>query len=128
MHRPLFLHYQDDPESFTIEYQYLFGRDLLVAPVIAPEVDTWEVYLPPDTWEHLYNGQVHTGPGRVTVEAPLGQPPVFFRTASPWRESFLQVKDLGKQPLKVAAPEVVEEKEALEDSQGHCDADSGGCH
>lgn len=31
--RPLFLHYEDDARAYTLKYQYLFGRDLLVAPV-----------------------------------------------------------------------------------------------
>lgn len=31
--RPLFLHYEDEPRAYTLKYQYLFGRDLLVAPV-----------------------------------------------------------------------------------------------
>lgn len=31
--RPLFLHFEDDARAYTLKYQYLFGRDLLVAPV-----------------------------------------------------------------------------------------------
>ena len=31
--RPLFMHYENDLESFDIQYEYLFGRNLLVAPV-----------------------------------------------------------------------------------------------
>ena len=32
--RPLFLHYEEDENTYDLKYQYLFGRDLLVAPVI----------------------------------------------------------------------------------------------
>ena len=31
--RPLFLHYEDDAHTYTLKYQYLLGRDILVAPV-----------------------------------------------------------------------------------------------
>ena len=44
--RPLFLHYPDDPKAYDQSYEYMFGDDLLVAPVLEPGVDTWEVYLP----------------------------------------------------------------------------------
>ena len=44
--RPLFLHYPDDPKAYEQYYEYMFGDDLLVAPVLEPGVDTWEVYLP----------------------------------------------------------------------------------
>ena len=36
--RPLFLHYPNDLGVFDIEYQYLYGSDLLVAPVLQPSV------------------------------------------------------------------------------------------
>jgi hypothetical protein len=32
--RPLFLHYESDPESYEHPYEFLYGRDLLVAPVL----------------------------------------------------------------------------------------------
>jgi len=34
--RPLFLHYETDPGSFREEHEYLYGPDLLVAPVLYP--------------------------------------------------------------------------------------------
>ena len=36
--RPLFLHYPNDLETFDIEYEYLYGGELLVAPVVEPSV------------------------------------------------------------------------------------------
>ena len=44
--RPLFLHYPDDPKAYDQSYEYMFGDDLLVAPVLEPGVDNWTVYLP----------------------------------------------------------------------------------
>ena len=79
--RPLFMHYEHDEESYDIQYQYLLGRDLLVAPVHQQGVSTWNVYLPEDQWIHVWSGRKFSG-GWVEVDAPLGQPPVFYRENS----------------------------------------------
>ena len=44
--RPLFMHYESDSECYSIKYQYLYGTDLLVAPVYTEGVESWQVYLP----------------------------------------------------------------------------------
>jgi alpha-glucosidase len=81
--RPLFLHFEDDPATYAIQDQYLYGPDLLVAPVHAPAVSEWPVYLPAGAeWVHVWTGAAHTGGERVTVPAPIGQPPVFYRRGS----------------------------------------------
>ena len=52
--RPLFLMFEDDAESFSQDYEYMFGEDLLVAPVLEPGLDAWTVYLPgPETWVNM---------------------------------------------------------------------------
>ncbi len=80
LQRPLFLHFEDDPQTYTIQDQYLYGEDLLVAPVHAAGRDSWEPYLPAGArWIHLWSGKEFDGGVRVTVPSPLGQPPVFVR-------------------------------------------------
>lgn len=79
--RPLFMHYEDDTEAYNIQYQYLFGRDLLVAPVYNQGELTKELYLPQDQWVHVWSGETFTG-GWISVDAPIGQPPVFYRKSS----------------------------------------------
>ncbi len=49
MLRPLFFEFPEDPTSWLIEDEYLFGSDLLVAPLME-EVAQRDVYLPPGTW------------------------------------------------------------------------------
>ena len=45
--RPLFLDFEEDyPGSYGNDYQYMFGDDILVAPVTEPRVAEWTVYLP----------------------------------------------------------------------------------
>lgn len=91
--RPLFMHYETDEYSYNIQYQYLYGRDLLVAPVHQESQTEWDVYLPEDNWVHLWSGQKFTG-GTVKVETPIGYPPVFYREDSEWKETFLALKNL----------------------------------
>ncbi|MHB1628687.1 MAG: alpha-glucosidase [Bacilli bacterium] len=91
--RPLFVHYEADPNCYDIAYEYLLGRDLLVAPVYKEGVATWELYLPPDEWVHLWSGERFAG-GTVQVSAELGYPPVFYRPCSVYAADFAIMKDM----------------------------------
>lgn len=85
--RPIFMHYEEDTKAYDIRYEYLLGKDLLVAPVLDEGVNEWNVYLPEDNWVHLWTGKEYTG-GEFTVDAPIGQPPVFYRKDSEYKELF----------------------------------------
>ncbi len=90
--RALFLHYPQDRETFTIQDQFLYGADMMVAPVIEAGTDMRRVYLPGTSWRHLWSGRDYA-PGWHTIPAPIGQPPVFYRTQSafaPLFESLLE--------------------------------------
>ncbi|KQM32294.1 alpha-glucosidase [Rhizobium sp. Leaf68] len=81
--RPLFLHHEDDRRTYDIQDAYLYGEDLLVAPVWQAGQSERTVYLPRDAeWVHVWTGSAHDGGQEVTVEAPLGQPPVFYHRNS----------------------------------------------
>jgi alpha-glucosidase len=90
--RALFLHYPEDRETFTIQDQYLYGADLMVAPVIEAGAVMRKVYLPEGAWKHLWSGQDHA-PGWHDVAAPLGQPPVFARADSAFAPLFAQIAE-----------------------------------
>ncbi|WON75941.1 alpha-glucosidase [Serratia sp. UGAL515B_01] len=92
--RPLFLHYEDDAHTYSLKYQYLFGRDLLVAPVHEEGRTDWTLYLPRDSWINLWTGEAHEGGSEVTVAAPIGQPPVFYRAGSEWAALFASLRTL----------------------------------
>lgn len=91
--RPLFMHYEQDEKAYDIQYQYLYGRDLLVAPVHQENQTDWEVYLPEDEWVHIWSGEEFKG-GTVTISAPIGYPPVFYRKSSKWKELFSQISSI----------------------------------
>jgi alpha-glucosidase len=83
LQRPLFLHFETDPRAYDSQISYLFGPDLLVAPVVEPGVTRWHTYLPAGTcWIHLWSGDEIAGGTDAEVAAPLGQPPVFYRPDS----------------------------------------------
>ncbi|MFX1448031.1 MAG: alpha-glucosidase [Promethearchaeota archaeon] len=85
--RGCFLHYENDPELYDLKYQYMLGFDLIIAPVIEPNKDNWNVYLPKDDWIYLWSKSEYKG-GWINVEAPIGKPPVFYRKNSKFKELF----------------------------------------
>lgn len=72
MVRALFVEYPDDPGSWLIDDQYLFGSDILVAPFFE-NTTSRDVYLPPGQWIDYQTGQSYAG-GWHHIEA--GQIPV----------------------------------------------------
>jgi alpha-glucosidase len=77
--RPLVLNYPDDPRTWTLDHQYLWGDDLLVAPVTREGATAWPVYVPRGSWYDFWTGQRHEGPTGVTLAAPLDRLPLLVR-------------------------------------------------
>jgi sulfoquinovosidase len=88
--RALFLHYPEDRAGWDIQDQYLYGRDLLVAPVVTEGAAERRVYLPDDHWLCFYSG-APVAPGWADCAAPNGLPPVFVRAAAPLRAELLAI-------------------------------------
>ena len=88
--RPLMYHYEKDAIAADVQTEYLLGRDLLVAPVYLADQTAWQVYLPEDNWVHLWSGAEYAG-GNVTVDAPMGYPPVFYRKDAASAELFAKI-------------------------------------
>jgi alpha-glucosidase len=84
------------PDSQTNEF--LFGNDLLVAPVVKDAETERSVYLPADTWYDFWSGKRYTGPATITVDAPLGYIPMFARSGGviPMRQL---VEHTGQAPI-----------------------------
>ena len=60
MLRTLFFEYPDDPTSWMVEDEYLFGPSLLVAPLFE-ETASRRVYLPPGSWMDYQSGRSYEG-------------------------------------------------------------------
>jgi len=61
--------------------QYIFLEDLLVAPIwdSAKNETTRDVWLPPGSWEDVWDGSVIQGPKNLTVSQPYERQPMWFR-------------------------------------------------
>lgn len=78
--RPLFYHFPDDDRCWHQWDEFLYGRDILVAPIWEEERRERTVYLPRGRWlDYWDETRVHEGPKEITVECPLGRIPVFLR-------------------------------------------------
>ncbi|MDR2952549.1 MAG: alpha-xylosidase [Treponema sp.] len=76
---PLLLDYPDDPSVWTLDTQYLFGRDMLVAPIMNDE-GIRDIYLPKGEWLDFFTGKLSEGPGWIkNAKYELGQYPVFVK-------------------------------------------------
>ena len=76
--RALVLDFEDDAKARSIRDEYMFGPDLLVAPVI-DENTSRAVYLPAGEWLNLFTGEAFTGPRSVVAPAPPDTIPVYAR-------------------------------------------------
>jgi len=69
-------------------YSYFLGPDLYVCPVIERRARKRQVHLPQGDWVHFWTGTPFAGGQSYTVDAPLGQPPVFYKKNSPYADLF----------------------------------------
>lgn len=79
--RAMVLEYQDDPRTFTIDSQYMFGDSLLVAPVLN-ENGTVDIYLPHGEWTNYWTKKREQGPCTIKKTVPLEELPLFVKTDS----------------------------------------------
>ena len=89
--RPLFLEAPEEDIAWSHRlYTYLLGKDLLVAPVVEPGTESRKLWLPGDGWVCLWSGKVYPA-GWTEISAPLGKPPVFYRSCSSYKSLFTSV-------------------------------------
>jgi alpha-glucosidase (family GH31 glycosyl hydrolase) len=79
----LFFAEPDDARAWDFPYQYLLGRSLLVAPVVEPGAEKWDVYLPEGEWVDVWGEERLRGSRVVSRAVPLEVIPV-FAAASGW--------------------------------------------
>ncbi|MBN1534102.1 MAG: hypothetical protein JXA20_15635 [Spirochaetes bacterium] len=94
MVRHLFLHYPHDPAVYGIRHEeFMVGPDFLVAPVLDPGRSSVQAYLPAGRWVHVWSGRTFGDASkgtRVTVEAPMGKPAVFYKEGSEHGRDFVR--------------------------------------
>ena len=81
--RPMVFFDRSDPELRDRWDQYMFGPDLMVAPVWKIGQRSRDVYFPKGRWRSYWNqGEPYEGPRTVTIDAPLDLIPVYARVDS----------------------------------------------
>ena len=78
--RPLFFDFCTDLKSWDIDDEYMFGPDILVAPVLSEGAESRKVYLPEGVkWRESSTGRVYDGGQTASANAPIDIIPVFIR-------------------------------------------------
>ena len=78
--RAMFYEFPNDEKCWDIKDQYLFGSDILVAPVCYEGAKSREVYLPTGaSWTNARDGRIYQGGITVEVNAPIETIPVFLK-------------------------------------------------
>ena len=78
--RPLFFDFPNDAASWAVEDQFMFGPDILVAPVLHEDARSRDVYLPSGTsWTDAWTNETLHGGQQITANAPLERIPLYLR-------------------------------------------------
>jgi len=80
--RALWLHYSDDPQALSRGDEYLWGRDILVAPVTEKGATTRNLYLPRGTWYDFWTQAKTEGGRQVSREVDLDVLPLYVRAGT----------------------------------------------
>jgi alpha-glucosidase/alpha-D-xyloside xylohydrolase len=82
MMRVLWLHYSADAEAVKLGSEYLWGRDLLVAPVVEKGVKSRRVYLPAGTWYDWWTSEKVDGQRWLERPIDLATLPLYVRAGA----------------------------------------------
>lgn len=77
--RPLVLEFPDDENVHQLSDQFLFGEDIMVAPIYRPATFKRCVYLPVGVWYDYWSGERYEGGNCILADAPLDKIPMFVR-------------------------------------------------
>jgi alpha-glucosidase (family GH31 glycosyl hydrolase) len=80
--RAMWLHYAGDPAAVSRGDQYLYGRDVLVAPVVEKGATSRTIYLPHGAWYDLWNREKLEGGREITRKVDLETIPVYVRAGA----------------------------------------------
>ncbi len=108
--RPLYLGFPRAPQAYRHRYEYEFGPDVLVAPIVTRGMGkAWlgatSMWFPQGTWWNLLTGERVAAPGNHTVQATADEIPVFARggVPLPMQDVTLRMAALPPNPLVVRA-------------------------
>ena len=78
--RTLFYEFPSDADCWDISDEYMYGADILVAPIVQEHAMSRDVYLPEGaSWTHAGTGEVYEGGKSYRIGAPIDTLPIFLR-------------------------------------------------
>lgn len=80
--RALWLHFPDDPKAVTCGDEYLWGKSLLVAPVVEKAATLRQVYLPKGDWYDFWTSERLSGGREISRRVDLETIPLYVRAGS----------------------------------------------
>src|SRR3989440_343855 len=80
--RALWLHHPDDPKTVARQDEYLWGRDVLVAPVVEQGATSRKIYLPHGAWFDFWTGERVQGGAEISREVDLETTPLYVRAGA----------------------------------------------
>src|SRR6202142_3370966 len=95
--RPVFLEYPQAGDFYGENREFLFGRDLLVAPVLTEMVDAIEDHFPPGDWYDYWTGEKRDDTHRPKRHVGLDQLPIYVRAGAIVPEQAV-VQNTGEKP------------------------------
>lgn len=80
--RPLFYEQTSDSNLYAAENEYLWGQNILVAPVIAKKQNTRTLYLPQGNWYNYHTGAQASGGDWITQRVFIDDIPLFVKAGT----------------------------------------------
>jgi alpha-glucosidase/alpha-D-xyloside xylohydrolase len=80
--RALWLHYPDDPAAVGRDDEYLWGRDILVAPVAEKNAGSRKLYLPRGHWYDFWTQAKVEGGQEIRRDVDLSTTPLYVRAGA----------------------------------------------
>ena len=79
---PIFLEYPFAEQLYGEDHEFLFGRDLFVAPIVTEKVDALDVHLPPGDWYDFWTAEVHAASDQISLHPTLSETPLYVRAGA----------------------------------------------
>ena len=101
--RPVFMEFPDEEEAAATEDEFLFGHDLLAAPVLYQGQIGRDVYLPKCEWYDYWTGKLYHGGQTIHVPAAISSLPLFVRAgAFIYQQPVVQcTAEMAGKPLRI---------------------------
>ncbi len=79
-----FIQFPNDSNTYALQYQFMYGSEFMVAPVLDSGKTSVKLYLPKGNWVNLWTGEIliQNAGSWITADAPIGKPAIFYQKGS----------------------------------------------